>query len=304
VESSQDPLPPALFPVEVAGLQVHFGDVRAVDGVSFTIAAGAICGLLGRNGAGKTTLLSTLAAHRRPTGGSVRVDGEDPYENARVMSETCLVRAAGSAFENSLTVRDVLSMARDLRPRWDATCADRLMDRFELPRRRTKVGALSRGNRSALAVAVGLATRAPLTMFDEPHLGMDAPSRYAFYDELLADYMVQPRTIVLSTHLIDEAASVFQDVLVLDGGRVLAHEPVEDLADRGAEATGPADAVEAVTAGMRVVAWRQLGPTRSAVVVGRLDERRRADAAAAGVDIGPLPLQDLFVHLTSAKVTP
>jgi ABC-2 type transport system ATP-binding protein len=284
------------FPIEATGLQVHFGDVRAVDDLTLTIAGGTICGLLGRNGAGKSTLLSTLAGYRRPTGGTVLVDGEAPYENARLMSEICLVRASGD-FEGSMRVDETLEVAGLLRPRWDAVLAADLADRFELPAR-TKVRDLSGGRRSALAVTVGLAARAPLTIFDEPHLGMDVPSRYAFYDALLADYMAHPRTVVVSTHLIDEVASLFEDVVIIDRGRLIAHEPAEALATRGAELTGPSAAVEAATAGMRIVSSRRLGPTRSVVVVDPLDESRRGRAVAAGVDVAPLPLQDLFVHLT------
>jgi ABC-2 type transport system ATP-binding protein len=289
------------FPIEVTGLQVHFGDVRAVDDVSLTIAGGTVCGLLGRNGAGKSTLLSVLAAFRRPTGGQVRVDGEDPYENPRLMSETCLVRAGGD-FEDSMTVRDTLGVAGELRPRWDTAFADDLVERFELPLR-SKVRDLSRGKRSALAVTVGLAARAPLTMFDEPHLGMDVHSRYVFYDVLLADYMARPRTIVLSTHLIDEVASLFEDVVIIDRGRILARGTTDELTARGVQLTGPADAVHAATIGMHVVSCRQLGPTRSVVVLDPMDNALLAEAAGAGVEIAPLPLQDLFVHLTSQEAT-
>ena len=143
------------FPIEVEGLHVRVGDVSAVDDLTLTIAGGVICGLLGRNGAGKSTLLSVLAAYRQATAGRVRVDGEDPYENARVMSETCLVREHGD-FEPGTSVAEVMSFAADLRPRWDAALAERLVGRFALPRR-TKTGQLSRGQRSALAVTVGLA---------------------------------------------------------------------------------------------------------------------------------------------------
>jgi ABC-2 type transport system ATP-binding protein len=287
------------FPIELRGLEVHFGDVRAVDGVTATIGGGTIAGLLGRNGAGKSTLLATVAAFRRPTGGAVLVDGVDPYEDARVMAETCLIRANGD-FEASMKVRDILSVGADLRPRWDAGFADRLADRFRL-RPRAKAGELSQGQRSALAVTVGLATRAPLTMFDEPHLGMDAPSRYAFYDELLADYIVHPRTFVLSTHLIDEVADLLEDVVILDHGRVLAHEAADDMRARGTEVTGPADAVEDLIAGLRVLSSRRLGNTRAVVVTDPLDPDRLAAASAAGVEVGPIPLQDLFVHLTDTE---
>jgi ABC-2 type transport system ATP-binding protein len=139
-------------------------------------------------------------------------------------------------------------------------------------------------------------------MFDEPHLGMDAPARYTFYDELLADYIAHPRTIVVSTHLIDEASSLFERVLIIDHGRLVAHEPADELLSRGAELTGTAAAVDAVTVGRRVVHERSLGATKSAVVLEPIDELRAA-ATDAGVDLAPLPMQDLFIHLTSAEAS-
>jgi ABC-2 type transport system ATP-binding protein len=231
--------------VAVQNLSIHFEDTRAVDDVSFSIPGGTICGLLGRNGAGKSTLLSALAAFREPTSGEIRIGGLDPYEHPLAVADICLIREGGD-FIGSMKVDAALALVGDLRPTWDRAYADRLVDRFELPRRK-KVDALSRGMRSALAVSVGLASRASLTMFDEPHLGMDAAARYAFYDELLADYLAHPRTILLSTHLIDEVASILEDVIIIDHGRLLLHEPVAELSGRGAEIIGSVAAVDAFT---------------------------------------------------------
>jgi ABC-2 type transport system ATP-binding protein len=286
--------------IELDALTVRFGTTVAVDAVTTTIRGGAITGLLGRNGAGKSTMLATIAAYRRPTGGAVRVDGADPYEDARLMADLCLVRHDGD-FNQELSVADTVSIAATFRPRWDQATAERLLDRFELTIGRKKVSTLSSGQRAALAVSIGIATRAPVTMLDEPHLGLDAPSRYVFYDELLASYMADPRTIIVSTHLIDEMASLFEDVLIIDHGRVLTHQPTDDLQARGVQLTGPADAVDAITAGMSVLSTRSLGRTKSAVVVGEFNGALRAQAAAAGVDLGPIPLQDLFVALTTQE---
>jgi ABC-2 type transport system ATP-binding protein len=202
----------------------------------------------------------------------------------------------------SMKVDDVFETAGVLRSSWDQAFADRLVERFAIPRT-TKVGELSQGTRSALLVTLGLASRAPLTMFDEPQLGMDAPTRYSFYDELLADYGASPRTVILSTHLVDESASLFENVLILDAGRLVAHEPAEELVARGAELSGPAEAVDALTIGHRVVHERRLGRTKSVVVLASLDEATATRAKSTGVDVGPLPLQDLFVHLTSTEAS-
>lgn len=296
--------PPTAAPpsVAVADLHVHHGSVRAVDGASFEVSGGAICALLGRNGAGKTTLMSTLAAYRRPTSGTVRIGGHEPYERLETTSQVALV-VAGGPRDGSSSVADVLEVGALLRPRWDGAYARRLLDRFGLAPT-DQLDQLSTGMRSAVSVVAGLAARAPLTMFDEPHLGMDAPARYAFYDELLADYVEHPRTVLLSTHLIDEIASLVEDVVILDRGRVVEHRPVEALRAMGAELTGPAEAVDGLVAGRRVLSDRSLGRTRSVVVFDVLDEATTRAADHAGVDVGPIPLQDLFVHLTTQETTP
>ena len=284
------------FAVEVRDLTVRYGRATAVDNVSLRLEPGVVYGLLGRNGAGKTSLLSTIAAFQRASSGSVLVDGEDPYENARVMAGIALVREGGDFPEEK--VRGVLDFAARLRPHWSAELAAELVDRFELPLDK-KPTQLSRGKRSALGVVVGLASRAPLTMFDEAYLGLDAPSRYAFYDALLADYAAHPRTIVLSSHLIEEVERLFERVIILDQGTVLLEEDAEDLRSRGRTVTGPRDEVEAFVTGLRVVGRAQLGRTLQVTVVGDLPPGAEQRAVEAGLELGSVPLQDLFVHLTS-----
>ena len=284
------------FDIEIESLRMEFGDTVAVDDLSCRLEGGKIYGLLGRNGAGKTTLLAVLSAFRRATGGTVRVDGEDPFENARLMRDICFVREGNDGTEQ-LRVSSVLSLASTFRSRWDQAYAERLIDRFELATKK-RVSALSLGQRSALRVVIGLASRCPLTIFDEAYLGMDAPSRYAFYQEVLDDYIENPRTVILSTHLIEEFGSLFEEVLILDRGRLLLHEETDTLRARGATVTGPAGAVDAYVAGMAVLNEQKLGGTKAATVNEALDAQQRRRAAAAGLELGPVALQDLFVHLT------
>ena len=282
--------------IELTDLRVDYSDTRAVDGLTVSIEPGKIVGLLGRNGSGKTSLVSVLAAFRKATAGTVRVGGEDPFENAGIMARTCLIREGGDVTDTD-RVKNVLGFAAAYRPFWDADLAARLVDCFELPMDR-RVKSLSRGKRSALGATLGLASRAPLTIFDEVHLGMDAPSRYAFYEELLADYLEHPRTIILSTHLIEEVASLFEEVVIIDRGRLVLHEPTEDVRERGVAVTGPASAVAEFTADLTVLNEQSLGGTSQVTTFGELDDEQRRRARAAGLELGPVPLQDLFVHLT------
>jgi ABC-2 type transport system ATP-binding protein len=283
--------------VEVRDLTLRYGDAVAVDGLTLNLAGGKIYGLLGRNGSGKTSLLSVISAFRRATGGAVRVGDAEPFENAALTREICFVRDRVDA-QDSDRVRSVLRLARDLRPHWDEEYAKHLLDRFDVPPGK-RIGALSRGGKSALSVVIGLAARAPLTIFDEAYLGMDAPNRYAFYDEVLNDYIAHPRTMILSTHLIEEVGSLFEEVVILDRGRLVVHEETETLRTRGAAVTGPAMAVDAFVAGHTVLGEQALGHTKSTTIYGDLDGDERAKARAAGLELGPVGLQDLFVHLTA-----
>src|SRR5262249_23950686 len=159
------------------------------------------------------------------------------------------------------------------------------------PRKRMK--ALSTGMRAALGIVVGLATRAPLTIYEESHLGLDAPSRYAFYDELLADYAEHPRTVIISTHLIDEVARLFEQVVIIDRGRLVVQQEADGLRARAVAVTGPVAAVDdfvdsAVRGGASLLAQRELGPTRSATLYGGLDSEQEAAARSRGLELGPV----------------
>ena len=286
--------------LELRDLTVRYGDTVAVDGLTTTLDGPKIHGLLGRNGSGKTSLLSVAAGFRRATAGEVLLDGQPVFEDPTAVRQICFVRGAGDTVEHDWPgdkVTHALELAAMLRPRWDADLADRLVERFALPLK-TRLGELSRGQRAALGVVLGLASRAPITVFDETHLGMDAPSRYAFYDELLADHLEHPRTFILSTHHIEEVASLFETVTIIDHGRLLLHEDADELRARGAAVTGSAKAVAAFTSDLDVLATKQLGPTRSDTIYGELDDNQRHHASELGLDLDPVPLQDLFVHLT------
>jgi ABC-2 type transport system ATP-binding protein len=289
--------------IEALGLTLRYGSVTALEDLSFSLAGGRIYGLLGRNGSGKTSLLSVLAAFRKASAGRVLIDGQPVFENPRVTRQVCLIRETGDLGDKDERVRDALYTAARLRPSWDGAYADALVERFQLPRAK-KLSELSLGQRSSLGMIFGLAARTPVTLFDESHLGMDAPSRAAFHDELLHDFIAHPRTIVISTHLIDELSPLFEEVLIIDQGRLILQDETDMLRARGTAVTGPAEAVDRFVAGHTVLGERRLGRTKSATVYGGLDEDHRQAARDAGLDLDPINLQDLFIHLTQPSGGP
>ncbi|SMQ72853.1 ABC-2 type transport system ATP-binding protein [Devosia lucknowensis] len=283
--------------LQINNLTVRYGNTVAIDGLTLALQGDGIHGLLGRNGSGKSSLLSVIAGLRKASGGSVLLDGQPIFENEAATTRICLIREGGDTVEDSETVATALRYASDMRPFWDGACAERLLGTFKLDAR-SRIGSLSRGQRSALGCILGLAARAPVTLFDEVYLGLDAPSRYAFYEALLADYMDHPRLIVLSTHLIEEVARLFSDVIIIHDGKLLLREDAETIQGRGLSLIGPEDAVARATSGLTVLATKSLGPTRSVAVYGQAEEVERR-ARDEGLEVGALPLQDLFVHLTA-----
>jgi ABC-2 type transport system ATP-binding protein len=285
--------------IEVRNLTKRYKDKLALDDVSFEVQQDTIYGLLGRNGAGKTTAMSILTAQNLPTSGRVRVFGEDPYENARVLSRMCFVRES-QKYPDDATPRHAFASARLFFPRWDQQLADALVEDFQLPLRRT-IKKLSRGQLSAVGVVIGLASRAEITFFDEPYLGLDAVARQIFYDRLLTDYAEHPRTVLLSSHLIDEVSDLLERVLVIDAGRIVMDESTEDARAQATNVVGDAAAVERAVHGREVIHREGLGRVASVTFLGRLDTAERAALTAAGLELAPVSLQQLIVRLTQHR---
>lgn len=285
--------------IATTGLSKHFGDVRAVDDVDIALAEHRIHGLLGRNGAGKTTLMQLLTGQVFATRGTMRVLGADPVENADVLSQTCFIQES-QKYPDTFRAIDVLRIAAGAYPHWDQGFADQLVEEFRLPVKRT-IKKLSRGQLSAIGIVVGLASRAPLTFFDEPYLGLDAVARRMFYDRLLADFAEHPRTVVLSTHHIDEVSNLLEHVVILDEGQVLLDADTDELQDAALTVSGRATDVDAFLAGREVLERTVLGTLATATVPGGPDAKRAA--LDAGLDVSPVSLQALFVHLTTANAS-
>ena len=282
--------------IEVHHLTKRYKDKLALDDVSFTIERNAIYGFLGRNGAGKTTAMSILTAQNFATSGSVRVFGENPYENARVLSRMCFVRES-QRYPDEANAKTALASARMFFPNWDQALADELVEEFQLPMK-TIVKKLSRGQLSAVGVIIGLASRAEITFFDEPYLGLDAVARQIFYDRLLQDYAEHPRTIILSSHLIDEISNLIERVLVIDGGRILMDQSVEDTRDQATNIVGDASLVEGFIRGREVLHRESLGRIASVTFLGQLSPAEKQEVREAGLDLAPVPLQQLIVRMT------
>jgi ABC-2 type transport system ATP-binding protein len=288
--------------ISVDGLTRRYRGQLALDNISFDIEPGSITGLLGRNGAGKTTLLRILAGAEFATGGSVNLLGASPLKSGALLHRMVFVREdqryPGYGLPGGFKVWHALRAASWFYPEWDAALAEALVADFDLPPGRAVKG-LSRGMRSALGIVIGLSARAEVTLFDEPYAGLDPVARQLFYDRLLADYAEHPRTMLLSTHLIDEAAGLMERVVVLDSGRVVLDAAADEIRGAATSVSGPAIAVAEFTAGRTVWNRRRIGSQESAVVATALDDSDRARAAALRLHLEPLTMQQVVVQASS-----
>ncbi|MBO1737155.1 ABC transporter ATP-binding protein [Leifsonia sp. TF02-11] len=298
---SATPAPTSIAPaVQVSNVTKRFGSFTAIDDVSVTIKPNRIHGLLGRNGAGKTTLMQLITGQDFVTAGDIRVFGEKPTENARVLQNICFIKES-QRYPEDFQPRHVFRSAPWFFENWDADLADQLIEEFRVPLTR-RIKKLSRGQLSAVGVIVGLASRAPLTFFDEPYLGLDAVARQLFYDRLLEDFAEHPRTVVLSTHLIDEVANLLEHVIVIDQGRILMDDDAETLRSSATTVVGPRTAVDAFVGGREVLHRDGIGGLASVTVSG-LGPAERTEAAAAGLELAPVSLQQLIVRKTNVRET-
>jgi len=284
--------------IEVTGLTKRFGAFTAVDNVSFSIEEHGIYGLLGRNGAGKTTIMQLLTGQDFATSGDIRVFGESPVENASVLERVSFIKES-QKYPEDFQVRHVFRSAPWFFANWDAEFAARLIEDFRLPLKR-RIKKLSRGQLSAVGVVVGLASRAPLTFFDEPYLGLDAVARQLFYDRLLEDYAEHPRTVVLSTHLIDEVSNLLEHVIVIDEGRIIIDSPSDHLRGSVTNVVGPAAAVNAFTATREVLHRDGIGGLAS-VTIAALTAEEASAARTAGLELSPVSLQQLVIRKTQSS---
>jgi len=285
--------------VNLKNLSLKYGDFTALQDISFSLSPQKIYGLIGRNGAGKTSLLALLASFRAPTSGTISIGGEDPFENAKIM------RQVSFAYNREYTDDDkpgkaYLEMSQRYRPNFDMDYARELAKRFGLPLDK-RVKKLSRGMQSALDATLGLANRAPVSIFDEVYLSMDPPSRKIFYQEIIEDQNRFPRLMILSTYLVSEMEYLFDHVLILDQGRLVIDEDFETVINRGAAVTGPSAEVDAFVRDKKQLSSQQLGPTKSVMIYESISEAQRVEAQKRDLEIGPVSLQELFIHLTEKE---
>jgi len=281
--------------VEARGLTKSFGATRALDGVSFTIEPGRIVGLIGPNGAGKTTALKAILG-LTPFGGELKVLGLDPRtQRDELMRDVCFM-ADVAVLPRWLRVSQALDYCSGVHPRFDRAHALEFLSKTDIGMN-SRVRELSKGMVTQLHLALILAIDARLLVLDEPTLGLDLLYRRKFYDTLLNDYFDKERTILLTTHQVEEVENLFTDVIFLNHGHVALDSSVEDLGSRYVQLTVGAE---------QAARARALRPFYEREVFGRVAMIFEGHAASELGPFGELrtpSIADLFVAKMQGTAT-
>ncbi len=279
-----------------------YGKKEVLSKVSLELEKGKIYGLIGRNGAGKTTLLSILSAQNPATAGTVTVNGMPVWENREALDHICFSReinpiAINGTVANSYKVKEYLRAASWYMPNWDKQMADRLVKEFELDVKK-KVAKLSKGMLSMLTIVIALASKADYTFLDEPVAGLDVVMREYFYRVLLEEFTKSGRTFIVSTHIIEEAAGIFDEVIMLDKGQILLKENTQELLERAFHISGKDEEVDAVTAHLTCMHEEKIGRSKGVTVL--LSKGQKLPAHTE-VTVQSVNLQQLFVALSGKE---
>lgn len=280
--------------IEIKNLTKNFNKETALNQLSLDLIGNKIIGLLGQNGAGKTTLLRLLAGHFSPSSGEIKINNQSVFDNYNITKDICFIQESNN-FYKTFRVGDILKLSAIFYPYWDANDANHLLNIFRL-KKNQKVHALSKGMLSALGIIVGISSHAPITIFDEPYIGLDASARSTFYDLLLASYQDDPRMIILSTHLIDEVSKLFEEVVILHKGELLLQEQADQLATKNQLVSGSKQAVDHAVSGKNVIYQSELLGKKSAIIFDDQIE------VGSELTVSQASLQELFVYLTKEEV--
>jgi len=277
--------------IEARGLRKTFGATVALDGANLRIEEGRILGLIGPNGAGKTTALNAILG-LTPYQGELKVLGRDPWtERDRLMSDVCFI-ADVAVMPRWIRVSQAVEYVAGVHPRFDRAKAESFLARTTI-RHTSKVRELSKGMVAQLHLALVMAIDARLLVLDEPTLGLDILYRKQFYDSLLNDYYDRSRTIIVTTHQVEEIQNVLTDLMFIDRGRIVLSCTMDELESRY---------VELMVHPEHVAAARALKPMQERQVLGRnillFDRIDREQLAAMG-DVRTPSIADLFVAVMS-----
>ncbi len=280
--------------IEVKNVSKSYRHKEALKNISFTIEGPKIIGFLGHNGAGKTTFLNLLSGLISTTKGNISVNEENVFNVPLTLRDICFVAENGN-FQEEMTIAQTLKANSFFYPKWDGDLAMELLEVFAL-NPKDKVRSLSKGMVSALGIITGFASNAGITIFDEPYIGLDVAARNTFYDLLIEQQTDNPRLFILSTHLIDEASKLFEEILILHEGQLLLQKTAEEWHEHIVAVKGKPSDVEQAISGLKIIYKHTFMQELTAIIF-----TNGQSIEGQNIMLEPVSLQDMLVYLSKQQ---
>lgn len=280
--------------IQITDLTKKYGKNLVLESVSLEFEEDKIYGLLGRNGVGKSTLLNIISNRIFKSSGKVLVDGEIAEENANAQSKIYLMSET-NLYPDSMKVAEIIKWTKKFYPETDVDLAFGLAKKFSLDRAK-KFGSLSTGQRTIIKFIAAISSNAKYTFLDEPILGLDAIHRELLYKTIIEEYANNPRTIIISTHLIEEVATLIENVIIIDNRKVVLSESTENLLKKGYSAKGNSSDIEEFIKEKNCLGFEKTGAVTVAYL---LDER--PENINENIEITGLSLQKIFIKLSGGE---
>lgn len=284
--------------IEIKNISKTFNKKNALKNVSLKLEPNKIYGLMGRNGAGKTTLLNIITNKLFASSGEVLIDNQTAFENDNAQGKIFSM-SEKNTYPMRMKVKEGIKWTKEFYPNFNITYAYELVDNFKLDIDE-KIKNLSTGYISIFKLILALASGASVIIFDEPVLGLDANHRELFYRELIKSYSEQPKTIVVSTHLIDEIADVLEEIIIIKDGEIVLAEPVEEVLQLGYTISGDCISVEKYAKSKNIIREETMGKFKTTTIYQKRDSTDKELIKELGLEIAPVKLQELIINLTNS----
>ena len=287
--------------LEIKNLNKSYGKTIVLRDINLKLKENKVYGLLGRNGIGKTTLLNIISNQIKADSGEILLDKQNISKYEEALENIAIVKDNGFGIDD-IKIKKIFKSAKIVYKNWDEDYKEFLIKEFNINIKKN-YSKLSKGNQTIVGLIVGLASRAPLTLFDEPSLGLDAANRYRFYELLLEDIENYPRTVIISTHLIDEVTNLFEEVVILKDESHYMKEEVATLMDKAYFLSGRLENMESLIKNKNIINKEEFGTTTILSVFDDFSKEEKDKLKENGIDISGIPLQKLFVLLTQNQNT-
>ncbi|QQK08235.1 ATP-binding cassette domain-containing protein [Miniphocaeibacter halophilus] len=282
--------------LEIVDYSKKYGQKEVLKNINLKMEDSKVYGLIGNNGVGKTTLLQSISNFKIGYTGEIKFNNQTVLENQSVVEDIVYISEDmfGEAFYTEYKIKKLFKILSTLYKNWDQEFNTYLVEKFNI-NLKSKYKKLSKGEKNLVNLVIGLTTRGKITIFDEPTSGLDAKTRYAFYQVLMEDLELNPRIVIISTHIIDEAANYFEDVIFLADKSVKIFDSVENINKNAKSFMGSPEKL-VILKDKNIIDVEKFGGMEKYYIYDNFTKEELEKIEESNITIENITLQNLIVH--------